>query len=126
MNDGLKDKHRKAIIDILAAHPGVERAVLFGSRAMGTFATTSDVDIALFGDSLSLDDQARLARKIDELPIPQRVDLLRCHTIRDKKLLAHIRKHGVEWFRRDKPGNTPSGGEARCLGGGNDRWRKTQ
>jgi predicted nucleotidyltransferase len=98
---------RKAIIEIISACPRVERAVLFGSRAMGTFTTTSDVDIALFGDSLSLDDQARLARKIDELPIPQRVDLLRYHTIRDKKLRAHIRKHGVEWFRRDKPGNTP-------------------
>ena len=123
MNDGLKDRHRRAIIDILAAHPGVERAVLFGSRAMGTFTAASDVDIALFGDSLTLDDQARLARKIDELTIPQRVDLLRYHTIKNKKLREHIRKHGVEWFRRDKPGKTLSGGGDGGSGGENE-WKR--
>ena len=42
MNDGLKDRHRREVIDILAAHPGVEKAVLFGSRAMGTFTPESD------------------------------------------------------------------------------------
>ena len=95
MNDGLKDKHRQAIIDILAAHPGVERAVLFGSRAMGTFTSASDVDIALFGDSLTMTDQARLADAIDKLTIPQRVDLLRYKTIKNKALLKHIEQHGI-------------------------------
>ncbi|MBW2050263.1 MAG: restriction endonuclease subunit S [Deltaproteobacteria bacterium] len=123
MNDGLKDKHRRAIIDILAAHPGVERAVLFGSRAMGTFTAASDVDIALFGDSLTLDDQARLARKIDELTIPQRVDLLRYKTIKDKNLRAHIRRHGVEWFSRAKAGKTQSGGGEGASGGGSE-WKQ--
>lgn len=120
MNDGLKEKHRQAIIDILAAHKGVERAVLFGSRAMGTFTATSDVDIVLFGDGLSLDDQARLAREIDLMPIPQRVDLLRYRTIKDKKLRAHIRKHGVEWFSQTTTRKTRSGEEKRRLGVGND------
>ena len=108
MNDGLKDKHRQAVIDILAAHPGVEKVVLFGSRATGTFTPESDVDVCLFGDSLSLTDQADLARKIDELPMPQRVDLLRHKTIKDKKLLAHIRKHGLEWFTRTRPNKPPN------------------
>lgn len=101
MNDGLKDKHRKAIIDLLAAHERVERVVLFGSRAMGTFTTTSDVDLALYGEKLTLSDQADLAAAIEERPMPQRVDLLLFNTIKNEKLLAHIKKHGVEWFRRD-------------------------
>lgn len=101
MSDGLKDKHRRAITDIIAANPRVDRAVLFGSRAMGTFAPASDVDICLFGDSLSLTDQAGIARKIHKLPMPQRVDLLRYKTVTNSKLRAHIRKHSVEWFRRE-------------------------
>jgi uncharacterized protein len=60
MNDGLKDAHRAIIIGILSANPRVERAVLFGSRATGAFVSGSDVDIALFGDALTLDDQAEL------------------------------------------------------------------
>lgn len=40
MSDGLKVKHRAAIIATLAANDRVERAVLFGSRAMGTNTIT--------------------------------------------------------------------------------------
>lgn len=97
MNDGLKDSYRKAIMDVLSAHPRIERIVLFGSRAMGTFTQTSDVDLALFGDKLTLTDQAGLSKKISELPIPQRVDLLLYHRVKGQKLLDHIRTHGVEW-----------------------------
>ena len=100
MIDGLKDKHRKAIFDILTANPRVERVVLFGSRAMGTFTTTSDVDLALFGDELTLTDQARLAAAIDKLPMAQQVDLLLYKSIDNDKLKQHIKKHGKEWFCR--------------------------
>ncbi|MCB2261389.1 MAG: nucleotidyltransferase domain-containing protein [Candidatus Thiosymbion ectosymbiont of Robbea hypermnestra] len=102
MTDGLKDHYRQAITEILAANPRVERAVLFGSRAMKTFTTTSDVDIALFGDELTLTDHARLAEAINKLPIPQRVDLLLHKTIKNKNLLEQIKHHGVEWYRKDR------------------------
>ena len=95
MTDGLKDKHRKALIEILTHCPRLERAVLFGSRAMGTFTPTSDVDIALFGDALTLTDQAKLAGAIEELTIPQQVDLVLRNTIKNPKLVEHIEKHGV-------------------------------
>jgi predicted nucleotidyltransferase len=101
VTDGLKDTHRRALLDILSANQRVERVVLFGSRAMGSYTPTSDVDLVLYGDALTLTDQARLAAAIDELPIPQRVDLVLFNTIDNDKLKEHIRKHGVEWFRRD-------------------------
>lgn len=101
MKDGLKDKYRQAIIEILSANPHLEQAVLFGSRAMQTFTSTSDVDIALFGSALTLDDVSKLAEEIDELSMPQRVDLLLHHHIKNIKLLEHIERHGVEWVRRE-------------------------
>ena len=100
MTDGLKAAYRAAIIDILAANERVERAVLFGSRAMETFTPASDVDIALFGDHLTLTDQASLAIAIDELPMAQRVDLLLHKTVDNDALREHIEQHGVEWYRR--------------------------
>lgn len=89
VNDGIKDKHRRCIIAILAANSRVEKAVLFGSRAMGTFTTTSDVDLALFGDELTITDQARLGAKIERLPMAQQVDLLLYGTIDNEKFRAH-------------------------------------
>lgn len=102
MTDGLKDAHREAIIAVIAANDRVERAVLFGSRATGTNTVTSDVDIALFGDRLTLTDQARLAVAIDEIPMAQSVDLLLYDSIRDRTLREHIRNDGVEWFERKR------------------------
>ena len=104
MNDGLKVSHRTAIIATLAANERVERAVLFGSRAMGTNTVTSDVDIALFGPQLTLTDQATLAAACEELTMAQSVDLLLHNTIDHPALLEHIHTHGVEWYRRGGEG----------------------
>ena len=102
MTDGLKHAHREAIIAAIAANEKVERAVLFGSRATGTNTVTSDVDIALFGDRLTLTDQARLAGAIDRIPMAQSVDLLLYDSIRDQVLRDHIRRRGIEWYDRQK------------------------
>ena len=102
MTDGLKPAHRQAIIDALSANPKVERIVLFGSRATGTFTLTSDVDLALFGEDLTLSDQAALAEAVAELTVPQQVDLLVFHHIANQALREEIRKHGVEWFARER------------------------
>ena len=110
MTDGLKAKHRAAIIATLAANDRVERAVLFGSRAVGTNTITSDVDIALFGQQLTLTDQASLAAACEELPMAQSVDLVLHSAIDNPALVEHIRSHGVEWYRR--------GGEDSVVGGG--------
>ena len=102
MTDGLKDAHRGAIIATLAANDRVERAVLFGSRATGTNTVSSDVDIALFGDRLTLTDQARLAAALDKIPMAQSVDLFLHDSIESPRLLDHIQSHGVELYTSRK------------------------
>lgn len=102
MKDGLKDKHRRSIIEILSANERVERVVLFGSRAMQTHTPASDVDLALFGEGLTLIDQTRMAAAIERLPMPQQVDLLVYSHIDNKNLKKHIRTYGVEWINKKK------------------------
>lgn len=96
MNDGLKDRYRETVLQTLSEFPQIERAVLFGSRAMGTFSRTSDIDIALYGD-ITLKDQARIADALDQLSIPYRVDLVRMKTVTSPELLEHINVYGKEW-----------------------------
>ena len=96
MNDGLNDKSRNAILAVLKKHPRIERVVLFGSRAMGTFTHTSDIDLALYGD-LTLRDQARIAADMEQLSIPYKVDLVRMNVTSSPELLEHIRQHGKPW-----------------------------
>ena len=103
MTDGLKDSHREAIIATIAANDRVERAVLFGSRAAQTNTVSSDVDIALFGDRLTLTDQARLTAALDEIPMAQSVDLVLYDSIKNQALLTQIRQDGIDWYRRPNP-----------------------
>ena len=100
MTDGLKDQHREAVIAAIAANDRVERAVLFGSRANGTNTVSSDVDIALFGDRLTLTDQARLAAALDEIPMAQEIDLVLYDSTKDQTLREQIQRHGIEWYAR--------------------------
>ena len=100
MTDGLKDAHRAAITAVIAANDRVERAVLFGSRATGTNTVSSDVDIALFGNRLTLTDQAHLAAALDEIPMAQSADLLLYDSIQNRMLREHILQQGIEWYAR--------------------------
>ena len=123
MTDGLKDAHREAIIAVIAANDRVERAVLFGSRATGTNTVTSDVDIALFGDRLTLTHRARLTAALEEIPMAQTVDLLLYDSIQDRTLREHIRSHGVEWFARpDRDGGHET--FSKSLGPANGGWSR--
>lgn len=100
MIDGIKDKHRLNLQELLSQAEKVEKVVLFGSRAMKTFTVQSDIDIALFGDDLTLSDQAELQDKIERLDIPQRVDLLRYNTITNQNLKEHIQQYGIVWSEK--------------------------
>ena len=104
MTDGIKDKYRQGIIRVLSAHPEVEKAVLFGSRAAGTFRPTSDLDIALFGNRLTFIEQAKISLEIEDLDMPQKIDLLIYQKITSQKLQNHINKHGVIWYKKGQPG----------------------
>jgi len=97
MIDGLKPATKKQIMEVLTANPRVERVVLFGSRAMGTYSATSDIDIALFGSKLTLDDHANLLAALEGLSIAQTVDLVLINRVESKSLLSHVEKHGVYW-----------------------------
>jgi len=102
VSDGLSAKHRDLINKVLAKHSKVDRVVLFGSRAMGTFNATSDVDLALYGD-LSMKDQAKISLEMDELSIPYKVDLVRMNTVTSTALLEHIKEFGKEFMDGSSP-----------------------
>jgi type I restriction enzyme S subunit len=98
MNDGLTAADREKLVGQLSRFPKLEKVVLFGSRAMGTYSPASDIDLALYGDGLTLQDVARLASEIEECDLPVEVDLIRYDTITSEPLKEHIARHGkVFW-----------------------------
>ena len=120
MEDGLKNNQRDLIIAAIAKRPNITRAELFGSRAKGTFTPSSDVDIALFGENVSLDDEAAIAGELEETTLPYKVDLIRYNTITSAALKEHIKKHGRVIFESEGKGGY---GASEGVTGGSEEWR---
>lgn len=72
---GLSLRVADLVRQVLAAFPEVEKAVIYGSRAKGTYRLGSDIDLALFGVGLTYDILGKIASRSDESPIPHTVDL---------------------------------------------------
>jgi len=100
MNDGLTLKHREEIRAILAQSAHVDRAVLYGSRATGTFGRASDVDLALEGENLGLPDLLSLRSEFSESSLPYDVDIVIRSEIVNPELESRIAKQGKTFYAR--------------------------
>ena len=106
MSSGLPESALQKIVAVLAQAPAIERAVLYGSRARGTARATSDIDIALAGDHLTLADKARVELALDDLMLPWKIDLCVMHLVTDPALLANIKHDSCILYERGKSNQT--------------------
>lgn len=95
---GLKPHTISAIQRVLAKYPQVERAILYGSRAMGNYRPGSDIDLTLFGDNLSYADLCRIETEIDDLLLPYTLDLSLYDQIDNTDLREHIQRVGLVFY----------------------------
>lgn len=97
---GLSEAVLARLREVFAAAPGVEEAVLFGSRAKGVAGAGSDIDLALKGPGLSPHDLLRIANALDDLLLPYKIDLALYSQIDTPALREHIDRVGVTIFSR--------------------------
>jgi len=101
MSHGLSDATVRKIQAVLAGYPQVEKAVLYGSRAKGTFKPGSDIDLTLCGAELSLSLLARIDTAMDDLLLPYEMDLSLMSSLTHPALLDHIRRVGVVLYEKN-------------------------
>lgn len=89
---------------VFAAHPGIEKAVLYGSRAKGTHGPGSDIDLVLCGEGLTVGDLLTIDLALDELLLPYKIDLALYHKIDSRDLLDHIARVGKVVYERSGRG----------------------
>ena len=102
MNHGLSSDTVAAIHRVLRLHPAVEKAVLYGSRAMGNYKPGSDIDLTLFGDALNTQELMNLDDELDDLLLPYRIDLSIRRQINNESLLNHIERMGILFYVRER------------------------
>jgi type I restriction enzyme S subunit len=100
VTDGLTERDRKGILSVLEGSPKVRRAILFGSRAIGTFRGASDLDLALEGDDIILTDLVAINARISRLGLPFEADFVIRTSIKNTDLERHIQAYGRVFYQR--------------------------
>lgn len=103
MDYGLPDSAVEKIRSVLARHPEVERATLYGSRAKGSFKHSSDIDLTLQGEQLTHRTLMRLMDELDDLLLPWMIDLSIFSTLDHQALRDQIDRDGVIFYQRNQP-----------------------
>jgi nucleotidyltransferase substrate binding protein (TIGR01987 family) len=99
MNYGLSEEHCVKINTVLRGFPQVEKAILYGSRAKGTFKRGSDIDLTLIGPALTFDIMASIAAQLDDLLLPYMIDLSIYDMLEQRDLREHIQRVGLDFYR---------------------------
>ncbi|MEZ9510126.1 hypothetical protein BCV02_14785 [Vibrio breoganii] len=100
VNLGLKPHQLALVLDVLDEVHGLQRAVIFGSRALGTYQDNSDIDIAIEGEGLTIDAVAFITDRLEYSSLPFNVDVVVKHKIKSKELLEHIEAAGIVVLER--------------------------
>ena len=100
---GLKEATIQKIGDVFAQYPQVEKAVLYGSRAKGSYKNGSDIDLTLYGQDLTLNILYKIIQDIDDLLLPYTIDLSIFHQLSDLDFLGHIERVGTTFYEKREP-----------------------
>lgn len=98
---GFTDEERELMEKIFRSVPHIERVLLYGSRAKGTFKEFSDVDITLFGSQLTHDDLLDVCERLDESNLPYFYDVSIFCKLTDAEFISHIKRVGKWIYARD-------------------------
>jgi len=97
---GISESLFDQIVSLFEQNPHVIKAILFGSRAKGNYKPGSDVDIAISGKDLTLQDILSLQNHLDDLDQPYIFDIILFDSITEPALINHIERAGIEIYHR--------------------------
>ena len=100
MNHGLTTTTVERLQSVLSHYPEVEKAVVYGSRAKGTYRPGSDIDLTLCGGELNHTLLTRISNELDDLLLPYQIDLSVMSSLSHPALLEHIRRVGVVLYEK--------------------------
>ena len=101
MNDsfGLPERTMNELLDYFKSKPEIEKVVIYGSRAKGTYRNGSDIDFAIWSDNESI---SGIAIDLDDLPTPYKFDVINYKTLIHQGMKNSIDTEGKIFYQRSK------------------------
>jgi type I restriction enzyme, S subunit len=102
MRFGLDENILEKITQVFEANSKVDKALMFGSRAKGNWRPDSDIDIAIMGKGITLDDILKMSVAFESNGLSYKIDLLDYNNIKEKALVEHIDRVGIAFYDKWK------------------------
>ncbi|EXJ11778.1 nucleotidyltransferase domain-containing protein [Nitrincola nitratireducens] len=99
MHFGLNQADINKLCHVFSKYPSIDKVIVYGSRAKGTFRDNSDIDLTIVGD-LDWLTFNELETELDDLLLPYTLDLSLYEQIENKDLRYHIDHVGQIFFDR--------------------------
>lgn len=97
-NFGLPQKTIDELLAYFKTKPEIEKVVIFGSRAKGTYKNGSDIDFAIWTDNHQT--FFRYAGELDELPTPYKFDVIDFKTLTHDGMINSIKNSGKIFYTK--------------------------
>ena len=92
---GIPNEYSHQILDIFRPLSKETSLILFGSRAKGNYREGSDIDLAIQGPHITLQDRDQWLLKYALLNLPWKLDLVIYHLIQEPAFIEHINRVGI-------------------------------
>jgi predicted nucleotidyltransferase len=97
---GIPSDTYQRICKIFETFSTIEKVIIYGSRALGTFTHGSDIDLCLIGEEITDDIILAVKLDIDSLNTPYFFDISVFHLVSSEQLINHIDTYGQIFFSK--------------------------
>ena len=99
-NFGLKEEEEQLLKSIFSKYDSLNKVIVYGSRAKGTFNERSDVDLAITESNIDRSLIGQIISEINNSNFPYLLDLQDFSTLKNKQLIDHIDRVGKVFYSR--------------------------
>jgi len=95
---GLNNHVIDLIQKVFSNYSQVEKVIIYGSRAKGTYKNGSDIDLTLIGNNIDLNILNQISLDLDDLILPYTFDLSIYRFIDNPDMISHIQRVGKHFY----------------------------
>lgn len=95
---GLPKRTYNELLEYFQSQPSIEKVVLFGSRAKGTYHNGSDIDFAIWINDTN--NVSKILYDLDELPTPYKFDVINYKTLTHTEMKNNIDNEGKLFYKK--------------------------
>lgn len=98
---GLSNTVISDIRSVFRKHANIDKVLIFGSRAKGTYSEGSDIDLAAIGHDISFDQLMDINIQIEDLGLLYKVDVIDYNKNINTPIGEHIIRVGLPFYNKN-------------------------